>query len=119
MATLRSEPVEPEPRSAPRAPAGLGATARHLWHATCENYQLEAHHLVLLEQAARAIDRLEEARAAIERDGAYPQGLHGPVAHPAVAVERDSRIAVARLLRELGLDNPIEPPRPPVRGRSH
>jgi len=65
--------------------------------------------------AAEAWDRSQEARETAEREGAYYEDRFGqPKAHPAVAVERDSRIAFARLMRELDLDGaPAPDPRPP------
>lgn len=74
-----------------------------------KKYDFESHHHTLLFLACTAIDRAAEAREALARDGAIVAGPDGtPRRHPAVTVERDSMLAVARLLRELGLD--VDPP---------
>ena len=48
------------------------------------------------------------AREILETEGLTVQTAGGIKPHPAIAIERDSRLAVARLLRELDLDT--EPP---------
>jgi hypothetical protein len=59
---------------------------------------------------------MQEAGARLRKDGSYVEGRYGLRAHPAIAVERDSRQAYARLLRELDLDGEPGPdPRPPRR----
>jgi hypothetical protein len=69
-----------------------------------------------LQAAAEAWDRLQEARARLAKDGTYVEGRYGLRAHPAVAVEKDSKTLFARLLRELDLDGEPGPdPRPPRR----
>jgi hypothetical protein len=74
------------------------------------DYALEPHHERLVLLAAEALDRAEQARQRIEADGAYVLDRWGQLkAHPAVAVERDSRTAYARLLRDLELDNVVAP----------
>jgi hypothetical protein len=40
-------------------------------------------------------------------DGLTVEGAHGKKTHPAVNIERDSRLAFARILRELDLDEPV------------
>ncbi|CAN5775327.1 hypothetical protein BH24CHL6_BH24CHL6_08740 [soil metagenome] len=103
----------------PAAPRHLTAESKRFWRQVTSEYLLESHHLALLERACEAMDRMREAQAAIERDGAYVAGRFGPRAHPALAVERDSRLAFARFVRELGLD--LSAPatsRPPTRWRS-
>lgn len=86
------------------------------WRSVEANYALESHHLRILTLAAEAWDRGVEARLAIAKHGTvYVDRFDQPRARPEVAIERDSRIAFARLVRELALDldPPDEPGRPP------
>jgi phage terminase small subunit len=79
-------------------------------------FVLESHHLHLLVLACEALDRAAQAREAIAEHGPVFVDRYGqPRARPEVQIERDSRIAFARLLRELALDveGPSESPRPP------
>jgi phage terminase small subunit len=63
-----------------------------------------------------ALDRGEEARNAVKSDGTYLRDRFGQLKpHPALAVERDARVAVARLARELNLEPPAPEARPPRR----
>lgn len=99
------------------APAHLAAATAKWWRHVVRNYDLEPHHERLLTLCCEAWDRGQEARAILARDGIIDEDRFDQKrAHAAVAIERDSRIAFARLLRELGLD--VEPPRearrPPV-----
>ena len=84
-------------------------------------YELEEHHTRLLQLAAEAWDRAQDARTALRKHGViYHDRFGQPCARPEVAIERDSRLAFARLLRELQLDveAPPEDARPPqLRGR--
>jgi phage terminase small subunit len=95
------------------APPHLQPNTRRWFAGVTNEYDLEPHHERLLQAAAEAWDRLQEAREALRKDGTYVEGRYGKRAHPAVAVERDSRVAFARLLRELDLDGePAPDPRP-------
>ena len=88
---------------------------REWWATVLEDYDLDRHHLHLLEGACGAWDRMVEARAALETHGLTFNDQNGcPKTRPEVAIERDSRIAFARLVRELDLD---EAPPPEPRGR--
>lgn len=89
----------------PEAPEHLSERSRALWGSVVGSWALEAHQLRLLEEACVALDRSAQAREAIEVDGAFITDRFGvPKAHPGVAVERDARIAAARLFRELNLN---------------
>lgn len=105
----------PGRREAP-PPAHLSRAARAMWRRIVADYELEEHHRAILAAALEARDRMYQARDAIAADGAYVEGRFGPKAHPAIAVERDSRLAMLRALRELGLDlEAPASPRPPSR----
>lgn len=104
----------------PPAPGHLTPSTAAWWRELVEIYELGAHQLTLLRLCCEAVDRCEEARAAIEAEGAYYTDRFGaPKPHPAIAVERDAKIGIARLLRELQLDDASPPlaPRPPGLGR--
>lgn len=100
-----------------RAPGHLRPPTRAWWRSVVDDYDLEPHHERILTLAADAWDRATEARETIAAEGAYVDDRFGQrKAHPAVAVERDSRIGFARLIRELDLDGePLPDPRPPRR----
>ncbi len=101
-----------------RAPAHLRPSTAAWWRGVLAAYHLETHHEHLLTLAAEALDRAQEAREAIAEHGAVFVDRYGqPRARPEVQMERDSRIAYARLMRELDLDGePLPDPRPPRRG---
>lgn len=88
-----------------RPPSHLSAEARKLWRSVVRDFDLEPHHLAVLLVALEAADRMREASRLIEREGLTTTDRYGTAkAHPAVSIERDSRIAFLRGLRELGLD---------------
>jgi len=104
---------------APPPPDYLSAAMQAWWKQVMAKYALEPHHIHLLEAAASAWDRMTEARKVLAENGlSYKdsRGKHHPL--PEVAIERDSRIGFARLVRELGLDDATPPDearaRPPL-----
>ncbi len=79
-----------------------------------ETYELEPHHIRLLTLAAESWDRCEQSREILADEGLTFEDRFGqPKSRPEVAVERDSRLAFARLIRELALDGEVEPVRVP------
>jgi phage terminase small subunit len=101
----------------PKPPRHLRAATRRWFVDVCERYELEEHHFRLLTLASESWDRCHAAREAIATHGiTYMDRFGAPRARPEVAIERDSRVAFARLIRELDLDvaPPPEPRRPPA-----
>ena len=99
-----------------KAPAHLKAATRRWFDSVLADFDLESHHVRLLTLAAEAWDRGQGAREAVAEHGlTYVDRFGQPHARPEVAIERDARIAFARLLRELALDIdvPEEAPRAP------
>ena len=110
--------------SVPRttSPKHLTPRSRRIYRAVVEDFDLaqEPHAREVLRLALEALDRADEARELVESEGmTYANRFGEPRAHPAVAVERDCRVAVARLFRELSLDagEYVEPRVPRVEGR--
>lgn len=96
---------EKQKRKLPKPPRHLRKETRNWWASVAADYELELHHLRLLTLAAEAWDRAQQAREIVAKEGAYFRDRFDcPRAHPGIAVERDNRIAFARMLRELSLD---------------
>jgi hypothetical protein len=70
---------------------------------------LQPHHVRLLTLAAESWDRGQQARELLEIEGITVPGREGSKAHPAISIERDARIAFARLIAQLSLDDVEEP----------
>jgi phage terminase small subunit len=107
-------------KSTVRAPAHLRPATKKWWLAVVADWDLEDHHRRLLTLAGESWDRCCQARESIDENGpVYTDRFGTPRARPEVAIERDSRLAFARLVRELCLDQ-VGPPdsRPPRAGGS-
>ena len=105
----------------PKAPAHLRPATRKWFEHVLRGFELEQHHIRLLHWRPKAWDRAEEAREALAEHGlTFMDRFDCPRARPEVAIERDSRIAFARLIRELDLDVELPPsPRRPAMLRSN
>jgi len=99
-----------------KPPTHLMAPTRKWFASVLDEFDLEPHHVRLLTLAAEAWDRGQAAREFIDANGAtYTDRFGQPKPRPEIAIERDSRIGFARLLRELALDGVDAPEstRPP------
>jgi len=100
-----------------KAPKYLQKSTKRWWKSVISRWCLEDHHVRLLTLAAGAWDRAEQARELLAVHGlTYDDPKTGrPCSRPEIAVERDSRLAYARLVRELDLDLelPKEASKPP------
>jgi phage terminase small subunit len=106
------KPIKPA-----RAPAHLRPATRQWFEEVAAAYVLESHHVRLLQLAGEAWDRAQEAREALAKHGlTHVDRFNAPRPRPEAAIERDSRIGFARLIRELSLDvvTPPEESRPPL-----
>jgi P27 family predicted phage terminase small subunit len=97
------------PPTSPAAPRHLTAATKAWWRSVCADYALEPHHLRLLQLACEAWDRSQAARKEIARDGMTVPTANGLKAHPCIAIQRDSTLAFARLVREMDLDSEPAP----------
>lgn len=107
-------------KSLPKPPGHLSPAIKKWWGFIVREFELEQHHLRLLRLACEAWDRCQQCREIIDRDGvSYVDRFGAPRLRPECAVERDSRTAFARLVRELNLDSAPGPdsPRPPSLNR--
>ena len=98
-----------------KPPKNLKKAGKDFWRKIVSDYELGEHHFRLLEGACQCLDRIESARAEVEKVGEYYVDRFGqPKEHPGLAAERNQKVLFARLMRELCLDG-VEPPenRPP------
>jgi hypothetical protein len=80
-----------------------------MWRQMVAAYTYDAGELELLTGLCEQSDRLEQAREAVRRDGAFIQGRDGLKEHPALTAERRTLGLMGRLMRQL---TPPPPPSP-------
>ena len=87
-------------------PQHLKAKGRALWVGVQAEFAIsDAQGLALLLVAAEALDRLEEARQILEKDGPMQPDRFGVMRkHPAAELEREARQGFLVALKQLGLD---------------
>ena len=91
--------------AAQKPPPHLSRETAAWWIEVLAEYDFEGHHIKLLQKACEAWDRSETARKAILKFGlTFDDRFGSPHARPEIAIERDSRLAFARLVREIGMD---------------
>jgi hypothetical protein len=88
----------------PAAPKGMGPRGRVLWTAVVAGYDLRKDELVVLAEACRTCDLLDQLRGGLRDAGALVPGSTGQARlNPLVPEIRAQRLALATLLRQLGL----------------
>jgi P27 family predicted phage terminase small subunit len=102
----------------PIPPKHLSTATKRWWRNVLKTYEFAESELPLLEAAATAWDRANEARQLIEQNGITIIDRFKQVkANPACGVERDSLATYARLVRQLGFaeaedyESTVRPPR--------
>lgn len=102
------------------APRHLERSTRAWFRQVMADYDLEPHHVRLLQMAGETWDRATQARKLIEADGPIQADRFGQLRpHPAIAIaiERDSRIAFARWSERRWIRHlPVPPGNSPPRG---
>lgn len=91
-----------------KPPAGLGKAGRKLWtdvqHGLGDGWELNERETHLLELAAGQRDNLDLLEAAIRDQGSMVRGSRDQmVLNPAIAEARQCRLAIGRLLGQIGL----------------
>ena len=96
--------IRRSPEALPAAPKSLRTKGKAFWKTVVDQFQLEDYQLVTLRLAAECLDRIEDARLAIQKHGLVIEGRLGVKANPACEVEKNNKTIYARLVREIGLD---------------
>jgi hypothetical protein len=90
--------------AARRAPSGLRGPGRALWRQVAADYELRPDEMVLLEQCCRSADLITRMESEAAAAGLTSAGSKGqPVINPVLAELRLQKIALARLMFQLGL----------------
>jgi len=96
-----------------KIPMDLKKNGAAFWKAAnAETIFEDAHDIARLLMAAKILDEIAEAEAAVADAGMIILDRYGrPKEHPAVKIIRDDRILFCRIIRELALDiiTPDEP----------
>lgn len=97
-----------------KIPKHLSKQAQLWVKSVLSDYELEDSAYNLLVLAAETLDRANEARAIIDKEGLTCSNRYGEIrTRPEVTIERDCKDLYRRLLRELNLSETPEDSRPP------
>jgi len=99
----------------PQPPKHLSPSGRRFWRAVVESFDLESHTLDLLESGCTQLQRGEQARELITKEGVCIKDRFGQLKpNPACELERQAHLAFLRISRELGLSVDAPDSRPPL-----
>lgn len=105
MTAKKHKLVQSDLAGAPTPPRTLGQHGLALWKAVQAEYAVEdAGGVELLAQACAALDRAEDCREQIDRDGSVTRTKAGLRDHPLLKHELANRAFVTRAIGRLGLD---------------
>ena len=105
------------PDSKPTDVDSLGRAGRELYDSVTAEYELTQWELSQLTAAARLADRLDMLHTAIAETEPMAHNRHGElVANPLLAAERNTALALARLLAALRIPTGDEEAQPQRRG---
>lgn len=91
------------------APKDLGTKGKAFWQGVMNDWELEkAHEIELLHQAGICLDRIENAREALAKEGEYLTIGERVIVHPAIKTEKELLALFFRAIRDLDLTE-IEP----------
>jgi hypothetical protein len=90
----------------------FGPAGQKLFTEVTNSFQLDAHELELLTQAAHTCDAMAELQAQVDKDGVLiRRDFEGPLrAHPALVEARNQRLVYTRLIAQLRVVGDIERP---------
>lgn len=92
-----------------RPPEGLLERGLRLWEDTLKDLDGDPDELVLLEEACRLVDEIDLMVAALAEGGTVVKGSRGqPSANPLIREIRGHRLALTRVLRQLGAARPAD-----------
>jgi hypothetical protein len=95
-------------KKTPRPPTGLSREGRRWWKSITAAWELDEAALLILGEAMRALMRVRQAQAEIDRDGITTKDRYGILKpHPATCTEAAAKATLLRYLKALNLD--IEP----------
>jgi hypothetical protein len=95
--------IDGQPREKPTRK--LGKHGAVLWRNILDEFDIhDAGGLEMLALACQQLDRAEDCRETIDRDGALIRSKNGPREHPLLRHELAARAFVARTLQRLGVN---------------
>jgi phage terminase small subunit len=93
-----------KPDKTPSPPAHLSKKMKKFWISIFQSKILKPHETLIFLKACEAHDRAEQARRVLKDKGlTFIDCFNSPRTRPEVAIERDSRVAFARLLATIYL----------------